>query len=91
MCQLYGTLNIWLILAAVAAPTMPPCARCPRSRKPLRTSLKLCHLPLAIERYTLSHMTPPDESTPRPCTAAVCTYAHNPGQAAAELAALLQS
>eukprot|EP00965_Chrysotila_dentata_P208622 6184803-Pleurochrysis_carterae.AAC.5 len=71
----------WLFLAGVAAPAMPSDAalrtvpKKPETAADMHEALKLFHLPSAIERYTLSHMTPPGESTPRPAAPMLTTPA----------------
>eukprot|EP00965_Chrysotila_dentata_P002935 94947-Pleurochrysis_carterae.AAC.1 len=55
----------------------------------MHDALKACHSHTALERYILSHMPPPDELLPRPCTAPGCTFGHSTSSASAELATML--
>lgn len=63
----------------------------PISTVGLRSYLAKFHSPSYVERFVLAHHPLPGEISPRPCTAAGCTYAHDPTTAAAELAVLLET
>ena len=59
----------------------------PKDIAAMHTLLLTCHSPTMTERFVKSHNPLPGKLVPEPCTAAGCTFAHNPATAEEELRA----